>query len=115
MPLFSTRPRGAISDDSPSPSLRWVLWLAVLLLVLALHWLGARWVERSRNVSNPEAPQHVPVEVELLTPKPVEQAPAPVPAPAHVAPRPSAPRPEQEKPRAISHPAPIVTTSPIVQ
>jgi len=117
MPLFSTRPRDALSDDSPSQSLRWLLWLAVLVLVLALHWLGARWVERSRNVSNPEAAQHLPVEVELLTPKPVEQAPAPAPAPApaHVAPRSSAPRPAQEKRKTIIHPAPSVTPAQIVQ
>jgi hypothetical protein len=73
---------GASSDNlSAAPSFRWALWLAVLLAVLALHWIAGRWVERSRSESNPTPAEHVPVQVELLTPKPVAQAPTP-PAPA---------------------------------
>src|ERR1700712_3666888 len=91
---------GASSDDSlAAPSFRWTLWLAVLLAVLALHWGAGRWVDRSRNGSNPAPAEHVPVQVELLTPKPVAQAPAP----AAEAPKPApAPRPAPQPAHAIT-------------
>ncbi|WP_174364178.1 DUF3108 domain-containing protein [uncultured Caballeronia sp.] len=86
---------GASSDESSAaPSFRWTLWLAVLLAVLALHWAAGRWVDRSRNVSNPAPAEHVPVQVELLTPKPVAQAPALPAQPPKPAPKP-APQPAQ--------------------
>jgi len=86
---------GASSDNSSADhSLRWVVWLVVLLVVLALHWAAGRWVDRSRNASNPAPAEHVPVQVELLTPKPIAQAPKPV------APPPPAPKPvPQPRPR----------------
>jgi len=86
---------GASSDNlSADHSLRWVVWLAVLLVVLALHWVAGRWVDRNRTASNPEPAEHVPVQVELLTPKPIAQAPKPVaPPPPVVKPKP-APQPQ---------------------
>ena len=63
---------------------RWGRWALVLLAVLALHWGAARWVGRNGNVINPPPVDDVPVQVELLTAKPVEQAPAPAPAPTPV-------------------------------
>jgi hypothetical protein len=104
MPLSLLRRRravsGASSDDSlAAPSFRWTLWLAVLLAVLALHWAAGRWVDRSRNGSNPAPAEHVPVQVELLTPKPVAQAPAP----AAEAPKPApAPGPAPQPAHAIT-------------
>src|ERR1700712_2269450 len=91
---------GASSDNlAAAPSLRWVVWLIVLLVVVALHWAAGRWVDRSRNASNPQPAEHVPVQVELLTPKPVAQAPAP----AAEAPKPApAPRPAPQPAHAIT-------------
>ncbi|KQR79567.1 hypothetical protein ASG35_06640 [Burkholderia sp. Leaf177] len=108
MPFSLFRRRRAVSgassdDSSAAPSFRWTLWLAVLLAVLALHWVAGRWVDRSRNVSNPAPPEHVPVQVELLTPKPVAQAPA------TAAPTP-APKPTPA-PRLAPQPAHAITTT----
>lgn len=97
-----------LSTEPPHRSLRWALWLCVLIAVLTLHWLGGRWIERSKNVSNPEPPQHLPVQVTLLTPKPIEQAPAPAPVPPPVHERPRV-QPKQETPattHAITPPSP---------
>src|SRR5471030_1639295 len=96
---------GASSDNlAADHSLRWVVWLLVLLVVLALHWVAGRWVDRSRSASNPEPAEHVPVQVELLTPKPIAQAPTPV------APPPPAPKP---KPKPVPRPQPThaITTA----
>ena len=102
--LFRRRASASASPDNSSAnhSLRWVVWLVVLLVVLALHWLAGRWVERSRNASNPEPAEHVPVQVELLTPKPIAQAPKPV-APPPPAPKPKpVPQPKPQPTHAIT-------------
>jgi len=102
--LFRRRATAGASSDNSSAdhSLRWVVWLVVLLVVLALHWLAGRWVERSRNASNPEPAEHVPVQVELLTPKPIAQAPRPV-APPPPAPKPKpTPQPKPQPTHAIT-------------
>jgi len=94
---------GASSDNlAADHSLRWVVWLVVLLVVLALHWAAGRWVDRSRNASNPLPAEHVPVQVELLTPKPIAQAPKPV-----------APPPPAPKPKPVPQPQPThaITTA----
>ncbi len=94
----------------------------MLVVVLALHWLAARWVDKSRTVRNPEIAQHVPVVVELLKPKPVEQKPALQPAPpppkvVHIAPKPAPPVHVAEAPvmatQATNAPTPV--TSPDAQ
>ncbi|WP_090527472.1 DUF3108 domain-containing protein [Paraburkholderia sartisoli] len=79
---------------SPAPSAsrsrRALRWVAVLLVVMLLHWIAAQWVERHRSASQPLEPDHAPVQVALLKPERVEQAPAntapPAAAPAHRAP-----------------------------
>src|SRR5476649_2689458 len=94
---------GASSDNlAADHSLRWVVWLLVLLVVLALHWVAGRWVDRSRSASNPLPAEHVPVQVELLTPKPIAQAPKPV-----------APPPPAPKPKPVPRPQPThaITTA----
>ncbi len=65
-------------------------WIAVLLVVVVVHWIAAHWVERNRANLNPEDREHVPVQVALLTPERVERhpdaaatAPTPAAAPAH--------------------------------
>ena len=98
--LFRRRATAGASSDNSSTnrSLRWVVWLVVLLVVLALHWFAGRWVEKSKNASNPEPAEHVPVQVELLTPKPIAQAPKPV-----------APPPPVPKPKPVPQPKPQPT------
>jgi Protein of unknown function (DUF3108) len=94
MPFASLRRRRAPSDSTSSfgPAVRWGRWVVVLLAVVALHWVAVRWVDRHKSVSNPAPTEHVPVQVELLTPKPVAQAPVPkaTPAPAPQKPKPVA-------------------------
>jgi len=105
---------GASSDNLPADhSLRWVVWLAVLLVVLALHWVAGRWMERNRSASNPEPAEHVPVQVELLTPKPVAQAPTPA-APPPPAPKP-VPVPVPVKQAEPTHPITTAQTEQAAQ
>lgn len=108
-PLFR-RPRSASGSanalDAKTPR-RWGRWVLVLLAVLALHWGAARWVGRNGNAINPPPVDDVPVQVELLTAKPVEQAPAPVPAPTPVvkpAPKPAPVAPHKPAAPTISIP-----------
>jgi hypothetical protein len=78
MPLFPLSRHHNPSDATASaPPRRWGLWAAVLAGVVVLHLAAAHWVERHKHVSNPLPDEHVPVQIALLTPKPVEQAPAP--------------------------------------
>ena len=82
------------STDGTSSVVRWGRWAGVLLAVLVLHWVAVHWVDRNKNVSNPSPAEHVPVQVELLTPKPVAPAPVPVVKPAPKAvPKPAPPPP----------------------
>jgi hypothetical protein len=91
------------STDGTSSVVRWGRWAGVLLAVLVLHWVAVHWVDRNKNVSNPSPAEHVPVQVELLTPKPVAPAPVPVVKPAPKAvPKPAPPPP---KPAATPQPA----------
>jgi hypothetical protein len=115
MPLFPLRrprpadgePRsGASRPPDSRPPRRWGRWALVLLAVVALHWSAARWVGRNGNASNPPPADDVPVQVALLTPKPVEQAPPPAapaapvapPAVPKPAPKPAAPQPKPAAP-----------------
>ncbi|MFM0519324.1 DUF3108 domain-containing protein [Caballeronia jiangsuensis] len=96
MPLFQfRRPRPASGEppdaapESATPR-RWPRWVLAVLIVAGLHWSAMRWIEHNRQPTNapPEAP---PVQVELLTPKPIAP-PAPTPpTPAAPAPKPAAP------------------------
>ena len=91
-------------------------WLAVLAVVLCLHWFAAQWVERNRDTFTSENTTHVPVQIALLTPQRIDRSPA------DAAPRPAAPSEHQtnavvSKPRAHvltatrSGPAPVIAAS----
>jgi hypothetical protein len=51
-------------------------WGIALLVVLALHWIAALWVEHNRTAFTPENTVHVPVQIALLEPERIEQNPA---------------------------------------
>lgn len=116
MPLFQfRRPRPASGEppDAASESAtprRWPRWVLAVLIVAGLHWSAMRWIEHNRQPTNapPEAP---PVQVELLTPKPIAP-PAPTPpkpaAPAPTPPKAAAPAPET---KATPAPAPVLTAA----
>ncbi|MBV8626256.1 MAG: DUF3108 domain-containing protein [Paraburkholderia sp.] len=79
-------------------------WGAVLVVVIVLHWIAAQWFERHREVPEPVDAAHAPVQVALLKPERIEQAPtgaaAPAPAPAHT----SRPRARAEHVLTITRP-----------
>ncbi|KVA18548.1 DUF3108 domain-containing protein [Burkholderia ubonensis] len=101
MPPSDARPRYA-------PPRRWLRAGVALAVVLVLHALAALWFTRHREPFTPPAPAEVPVQIELLKPRPIERQPA-QPAPKPVA-RPAAPKPAAPKPAkpaaAPSRPAP---------
>ncbi|KVP01707.1 hypothetical protein WJ83_13000 [Burkholderia ubonensis] len=101
MPPSDARPRYA-------PPRRWLRAGVALVVVLVLHALAALWFMRHREPFTPPAPAEVPVQIELLKPRPIERQPAqPAPKPAA---RPGAPAPAAPKPAkpaaAPSRPAP---------
>ncbi|KVP88841.1 hypothetical protein WJ95_13005 [Burkholderia ubonensis] len=101
MPPSDARPRYA-------PPRRWLRAGVALVVVLVLHALAALWFMRHREPFTPPAPAEVPVQIELLKPRPIERQPAqPAPKPAA---RPGAPKPAAPKPAkpaaAPSRPAP---------
>jgi hypothetical protein len=51
-------------------------WAIVLLVVVMLHWIAAGWIERHRDAAQPVDAARAPVQVALLKPERVEQAPA---------------------------------------
>ncbi|KWI20582.1 DUF3108 domain-containing protein [Burkholderia ubonensis] len=101
MPPSDARPRYA-------PPRRWLRAGVALVVVLVLHALAALWFMRHREPFTPPAPAEVPVQIELLKPRPIERQPAqpaPKPAARPAAPAPAAPKPA--KPAAApSRPAP---------
>ncbi|KWE64366.1 hypothetical protein WL77_21645 [Burkholderia ubonensis] len=101
MPPSDARPRYA-------PPRRWLRAGVALVVVLVLHALAALWFTRHREPFTPPAPAEVPVQIELLKPRPIERQPA-QPAPKPDA-RPAAPEPAAPKPAkpaaAPSRPAP---------
>ena len=110
MSLFQfRRPRpasGEPSDAAPEPAAprRWVRWLLAVLIVAGLHLSAMRWIDRNRQPMNapPETP---PVQVELLTPKPIAPpAPAPKPTPKPAAAPAPAPAPKPA-------PAPVLSAA----
>jgi hypothetical protein len=69
-------------------------WGIVLVVVVALHWIAAQWIERHRDAVQPLDAEHAPVQVALLKPERVAQTPA------SVAPRPpAAAHPGNARPR----------------
>ncbi|MDR5741724.1 DUF3108 domain-containing protein [Caballeronia sp. LZ029] len=116
MPLFQFRRPRPASGEPPDPASesatprRWPRWVLAVLIVAGLHWSAMRWIEHNRQPTNapPEAP---PVQVELLTPKPIAP-PAPTPpkpaAPVPAPPKPAAPAPAT---KATPAPAPVLTAA----
>ncbi|SAK84402.1 DUF3108 domain-containing protein [Caballeronia ptereochthonis] len=104
MPLFPFhRPRpttGEPPDAAPRTAAprRWRRWVLAAVIVAGVHWSALRWIEHNRQPANPP-PEAPPVQIELLTPKPVAPPapppppPAPAPAPA-AAPKSAAPAPK---------------------
>jgi hypothetical protein len=91
-------------------------WLAVLAVVLCVHWIAAQWVERNRETFTSGNTAHVPVQIALLTPEriersPAETAPHPAPPPEHKA-RAAASKPREHVLTALrSGPAPVTAAS----
>ncbi|KVD36901.1 DUF3108 domain-containing protein [Burkholderia ubonensis] len=109
MPPSDARPRYA-------PPRRWLRAGVALVVVLVLHALAALWFMRHREPFTPPAPAEVPVQIELLKPRPIERQPAqPAPKPAA---RPGAPAPAAPKPAkpaaAPSRPAPQEPQEPVL-
>jgi hypothetical protein len=108
MPLFPFhRPSPATDSDQTSPPRRWWRWVLAVLIVAVLHFSAMRWIDRARLPSNETKVEPPPVQVELLTPKPIAQPapqpPAPVPLPVKPAPPKQpvvAPKPAPQKPAA---------------
>lgn len=91
-----TKPDTAAAREPRVPSPRGWRWAAVLVAVLAMHWVAGEWFEHHRDTFNATDEAHAPVQVALLTPQRIERKPAseaPRPAPlAHA----SKPRPAGE-------------------
>lgn len=98
------------ADIRPSHALprRWLRVAVALVVVLVLHALAAVWLMRSRESFTPP-PAEIPVQIELLKPRPIERQPAP-PAPKPVErPAPAAPRAAAPKPAPA--PEPVLTST----
>ncbi|SAK46029.1 hypothetical protein AWB76_00815 [Caballeronia temeraria] len=121
MSLFPfRRPRPASGEpsaaaiESATPR-RWGRWALAVLIVAGLHVGAVRWIEHNRQPMHtpPGAP---PVQVELLTPKPIAPPaptpPAPAPAKPAAPPKPAAPAPAPapaQKPAPAA--APVLTAA----
>ncbi|KVF73943.1 hypothetical protein WS75_16655 [Burkholderia sp. FL-7-2-10-S1-D7] len=106
MPPADTRPRHALPRH-------WLRVGVALVVVLVLHALAALWLARSRDAFTPPAPAEIPVQIELLKPRPIERQPAPKPAehpaePAPAKPPPAAPKPA---PKPAPSPEPVLTST----
>ncbi|MGS0896484.1 DUF3108 domain-containing protein [Burkholderia stagnalis] len=97
MPPADTRPRHALPR-------RWLRAGVALVVALVLHGLAAVWLTRHREPFAPLAPVDVPIQIELLKPRPIERQPAaaapkpvePPRAPARATSKPAAPKPSPE-------------------
>ncbi|BAN21902.1 putative uncharacterized protein [Caballeronia insecticola] len=82
--------------------------MLAVLIVAGLHLSAMRWIDRNRQPANPP-PETPPVQIELLTPKPI--AP-PAPVPPAPAPAPPKPAPVPPKPAAPAPaPAPVLSAT----
>ena len=98
MPSFPFRRPRPASGELPDAAFeaaaprRWWRWVLAALIVAGLHWGAMRWLGHNGQPVSAQI-QPPPVQVELLTPKPIAP-PAPPP------PRPAAPAPTPPKPAA---------------
>ena len=97
MPPADTRPRHALPRH-------WLRAGVALVVVLVLHALAALWLTRNRDAFTPPAPAEIPVQIELLKPKPIERQPAPKPADHPAEPAPAKPAPAAPKPAPAQEP-----------
>jgi hypothetical protein len=86
-------------------------WGAVLVAVLALHWIAAQWIERHRDTFAPVEAERAPVEIALLTPQPIERKPATAARHPAAAPRASKPRATGEHVLTATQSATTTTTT----
>jgi len=105
MPPADTRPRHALPRH----------WLRVgiaLVVVLVLHALAALWLARNRESFTPPAPAEVPVQIELLKPRPIARQPEAKPAehPAEPAPAKAA-KPAPAAPQPAPSREPVLTST----
>ncbi|RQR55436.1 DUF3108 domain-containing protein [Burkholderia sp. Bp9140] len=106
MPPADTRPRHALPRH-------WLRAGIALVVVLVLHALAALWLTRNRESFTPPAPAEIPVQIELLKPRPIERQPAPKPA-EHPAEHPAEPAPAKPAPAApkpAPSPEPVLTST----
>ncbi|MPV58853.1 hypothetical protein CFB46_02690 [Burkholderia sp. HI2761] len=83
-----------------------------LVAVLVLHALAGFWLMRNRESFTPPPPADIPVQIELLKPRPIERQPAP-PEPKPVE-RPAAPRadaPKAAPPKPAPSHEPVLTST----
>lgn len=106
MPPADTRPRHALPRH-------WLRVGVALVVVLVLHALAALWLTRSRDAFTPPAPAEIPVQIELLKPRPIERQPAPKPAehPAEPAPAKPAPAAPKRAAKPAPSPEPVLTST----
>ena len=102
-PSAVSRSERTLPHAAPRRTRRW-RWLAVLAVVLCLHWIAAQWIERNRTAFTPENTAHVPVQIALLTPERIERQPS------AATPHPAAP-PEPKPTAAASKPRERVLTA----
>ena len=115
-PSAVTRSERTLPHAVPRRTRAW-RWLAVLAVVLCLHWIAAQWIERNRTTFTPENTAHVPVQIALLTPERIERQPSAA-APHPAAPAESKPTAAASKPRervltatSTQHAAAVAATS----
>ncbi|MBR7960547.1 DUF3108 domain-containing protein [Burkholderia latens] len=97
MPPADTRPR----HDLPR---HWLRAGIAVVVVLVLHALAALWLTRNRDAFTPPAPAEIPVQIELLKPRPIERQPAPKPADRPAEPAPAKPARAAPKPAPAQEP-----------
>ncbi|MCA7973328.1 DUF3108 domain-containing protein [Burkholderia sp. AU39826] len=100
------------ADLRPSyaPPRRWLRVGVALVAVLVLHALAGFWLMRNRESFTPPPPADIPVQIELLKPRPIERQPAP-PASKPVE-RPAAPAaPKAAPPKPAPPDEPVLTST----
>jgi len=91
---------------------RWLRVGVALVVVLVLHALAAIWLMRNRESFTPPAPAEVPVQIELLKPRPIERQPAPSePKPVEHPAAPAAAAPKAAAPKPAPSPEPVLTST----
>ncbi|WP_207004374.1 DUF3108 domain-containing protein [Trinickia mobilis] len=88
-----TKPATVAAREPRAPSPRGWRWAAVLVAVLAMHWVAGVWFERHRDTFTSTDETRAPIQAALLTPQRIERKPASAalhPAPAAHASKPRA-------------------------